>query len=95
MNVEDLSKDYIESVDYVLKNMEIVEGPFTISMSEISIILDQVKDYLEDAKYYSTEKRFEVSLASITYSEGLLDALKMLGVVRFKWSQRKRNVKKR
>jgi len=49
------------------------------------------KAYLQDAKYYRDGKRFDVSLASVAYCEGLLDALKMLGAVKFEWPARKAN----
>ncbi|MEM2104245.1 MAG: DUF357 domain-containing protein [Candidatus Bathyarchaeia archaeon] len=48
-------------------------------------VVELAKAYLQDAKYYSESKQFEVSLASIAYCEGLLDALKMLGAVKFEW----------
>jgi len=44
-----------------------------------------VTTYLEDAKYYKAQKRFETSLTSVAYCEGLLDALNLLGAVKFEW----------
>jgi hypothetical protein len=35
-----------------------------------------------------TEKNLETSLTSIAYCEGLLDALKLLGAVKFEWPAR-------
>jgi hypothetical protein len=52
--------------------------------------VDASKAYLEDAKYYREKKKFEVSLTSVAYCEGLLDALRMLGVVKFEWPTRKK-----
>jgi hypothetical protein len=40
---------------------------------------------LEDAKYYKDQKRFETSLTSVAYCEGLLEALRLLGAVKFEW----------
>jgi len=45
---------------------------------------------LKDAKYYKDEKKFETSLTSIAYCEGLLDALRLLGVVKFEWPTKKK-----
>ena len=42
-------------------------------------------DYLEDAKYYKAQGKFETSLTSVAYCEGLLDALRLLGAVKFEW----------
>jgi len=95
MNSGDLAKDYIESVDHVLESVKINEGPFAVDAHKVRSIVENVKAYLEDAKYYLLEERFEVSLASVTYCEGLLDALRMLGTVGFEWPQRKRNVREK
>jgi FAD synthetase len=47
---------------------------------------------LQDAKYYRDNGKLEVSLASVAYCEGLLDALKMLGAVKFEWPVRKEKI---
>jgi FAD synthetase len=52
---------------------------------ETERVLDHAKTYLEDAVYYSGQKRFETALASVAYCEGLLDALRLLGMVEFQW----------
>jgi len=46
---------------------------------------------VEDAKYYKLQKKLEVSLTSIAYCEGLLDALKLLGAVKFEWPTNQKN----
>lgn len=48
-------------------------------------ILDHAKRYLDDALYYRGQKRFETALASVAYCEGLLDALRLLGMVEVQW----------
>lgn len=53
-------------------------------------VLDYAKRYLEDATYYRDQKKFEVALASVAYCEGLLDALKLLGMVEFQWPKQKK-----
>ena len=50
-------------------------------------ILDYAERYLEDALYYRSQKRFEVALASVAYCEGLLDALRLLEMVKFQWAK--------
>lgn len=44
---------------------------------------------LEDAKYYRERNKLETSLASVAYCEGLLDGLRLLGVVEFSWQIKK------
>lgn len=84
MNMEALVSKYIASADQVFHDLTITETS-NISKSEVRKVVESAKAYLADAKYYRDKKEFEVSLASISYCEGLLDALKMLGAVRFEW----------
>jgi FAD synthetase len=85
MSLEELSSKYIASTEKVLKEIQTVKDPISIDEGDITKIVDYAKDYLEDAKYYKDKKRLEISLASITYSEGLLEALRLLGAVKFEW----------
>lgn len=85
MSLKRLVVKYVSSTEQVLKNMETIEDSINIDGKGIRKIVEYVKAYLEDAKYYRDRKRFEVSLASVAYCEGLLDALKLLGAVKFEW----------
>ena len=85
MSLDALASKYIVSAEKVLKEMQRVEGAITVNEESINNIISYATDYLEDAKYYKTQKRFETSLTSIAYCEGLLDALKLLGAVKFEW----------
>ena len=85
---------YIGSTAHVLKNMETVEDSININAENIGKVVEYVKAYLEDAKYYRDRKKFEVSLASVAYCEGLLDALKLLGAVKFEWPVKKKERKR-
>jgi FAD synthetase len=94
MSLERLVSKYIGSTEHVLKNMETVENSIDVNGPTIMKVVEYVKAYLEDAKYYRERKKFEVSLASVAYCEGLLDALKLLGAVKFEWpTERKRREK--
>jgi len=94
MSLEKLLSKYLVSTEHVLKNMEITESSITIDVEGIEKVIEHVKAYLKDAKYYKDKKKFEVSLASVAYCEGLLDALKLLGAVKFKWSTKKKGRKR-
>ncbi len=93
MLIETLVSKYIASAEQVLNNMERLCDPLTVDVGKIGAVLEYVHDYLEDAKYYEAQKRFETSLAAVAYCEGLLDALRLLGAVRFEWSSNQKNQK--
>jgi hypothetical protein len=91
MSLEALTSKYIVSTENVLKEMQRVQGAIAVNEKCVDNILAYVTSYLEDAKYYKVHKRFEASLTSIAYCEGLLDALKLLGAVKFKWPANTKN----
>ena len=93
MSLEKLVLKYMRSAERALSELEVVVDSLTISVNDVRRVVDSAKAYLYDAEYYRDRKRFEVSLASVAYCEGLLDALKMLGAVEFEWVREKRNEK--
>jgi len=84
MNAEKLVVKYIRKTEAVFKKMKMAEKS-VLDPSKVDEIVDEAKRYLEDAKYYLKKGKPETSLASVAYSEGLLDALRMLGLVKFEW----------
>jgi len=94
MSLEGLVAKYIGSTEHVLKNMKTVEDSININAENIGKVVEYVKAYLKDAKYYRDRKKFEVSLASVAYCEGVLDALKLLGAVKFEWPAKKKERKR-
>jgi FAD synthetase len=85
MSLEALVTKYIGSAEKVMEEMQRTKGALTVSEECVDELLGYVTAYLEDAKYYKAQKRFETSLTSVAYCEGLLDALKLLGAVKFEW----------
>jgi FAD synthetase len=85
MSLEALVTKYIRSAEKVLKEMQQTKGTINVTEENVVKILDYVTNYLEDAKYYKVQENFETSLTSIAYCEGLLDALRLLGAVKFEW----------
>ena len=85
MSLETLTAKYIASAEKVLTEMQRTKSAVTVTEENVDSILGYVKNYLKDAKYYKSQKKFETSLTSIAYCEGLLDALKLLGAVKFEW----------
>ena len=89
MKLQELLDKYVKSTEAVLAEIEIVQS-VQVDNEKVSGVVETAKRYLEDAKYYRDRKRFETGLASIAYSEGLLDALKLLEVAEFSWPKEKR-----
>jgi FAD synthetase len=87
VNIETLVSKYINSAEKVLKKIQ-KKGEISITNEEVDMIINYAKNYLKDAKYYKDQKKYETSLTSIAYCEGLLDALKLLDVVNFDWVTR-------
>ena len=85
MNLDELASKYIDSAAYAFKNMKLSEYCVTIDSSCISKVTELAMAYMQDAKYYKERKKFKVSLTSIAYCEGLLDALRLIGAVKFEW----------
>lgn len=54
-----------------------------ISKAQLDHVLEMVRDYVKDAEHYSEKRKPVTSLACVAYAEGLLDALKFLGLVEF------------
>jgi len=94
MNVEALASRYIASAERVVAEVEAVANSLSLDAKDIKKVVEAAESYLKDAKYYRDRKRFEVSLASVAYCEGLLDALRLLGAVKFKWPVKKKKRKR-
>lgn len=85
MSLEALATKYIGSAERVIKELERTKTPISLNEEAVGNILRWATDYLQDAKYYKTQGKFETSLTSVAYCEGLLDALRLLGAVKFEW----------
>tara|TARA_B100000408_G_scaffold54880_1_gene41979 strand:- start:923 stop:1951 length:1029 start_codon:yes stop_codon:yes gene_type:complete len=48
-------------------------------------LFKNINAYIEDAERFKNEERFELSILSIGYAEGLIDALVFLGEIEIKW----------
>ena len=69
----------------MLKELAANKKALSISEENVAKVLRWAADYLEDAKYYKAQGKLETSLTSVAYCEGLLDALRLLGAVKFEW----------
>jgi hypothetical protein len=85
VSLETLSSKYISSAEKVLRDLKRTILPISLTEEAVDNILRWASDYLEDAKYYKSQGKLETSLTSVAYCEGLLDALRLLGAVKFEW----------
>jgi FAD synthetase len=95
MSPERLVSKYIISAEHVFDNIDIAKSPVNVNVDSVKKVLESAKAYLEDAKYYRTKKQLDVSLTSIAYCEGLLDALRLLGAVKFEWPTTRKKEKEK
>jgi len=89
MTLKELASKYIRNSEKVLAEIKLATDIVVIDEEKIKGIIESAKHYLNDAKYYQERNKMETSLASVAYCEGLLDALRLLGVVEFTWPSRK------
>jgi hypothetical protein len=82
MNAEELATKYILAMEKTVQSMQQTKSSITVSEECINEIVGYVNAYLQDAKYFKEQKKFETSLTSIAYCEGLLDTLKLVGAVK-------------
>ncbi len=83
---EELAAKYIRKTEKVMKNLEKYRNPVLVP-EKIEETLSEAKRYLRDAEYYLNRGMLDTSLTSIAYSEGILDALRILGFIEFSWEE--------
>lgn len=78
-------RKYIDMLAKALKEAKVKAKP----SKEVSEILKLAELYLEDAKHYLGIEDYITSISCVAYAEGLIDSLKMLGLVEFQWERNK------
>ena len=94
MSLEPIVSKYIDSAQQVLSSLSLAKMPVTVESGKVEEVVQWARAYLEDAEYYREKEKFEVSLTSVAYCEGLLEALKLLGAVNFEWPTRPKEPRK-
>ena len=79
-DAEERTRNYLNSTEQSLRRLRTKELPAAVSEDKVRYVLDLIKGYSKDAKHYLENKKPITSLACIAYAEGLLDALKFLGL---------------
>jgi len=87
---EELARRYVANLDFAFKTLEEKRaGPvLTVREEDIAYTLDLARRYHEDARRFLHEGRALTSIAAASYAEGLLDALRFLGLASFEWPSR-------
>jgi FAD synthetase len=85
--VRSLVERYVSSIEFALKDLKIRDSNSTVVEHHIELVVDAAKRYLSDAKYYLGIKKEAIALISISYAEGLLDALRIMELVDFEWQR--------
>ena len=75
------SARYLETTTEALKRLKTRKLPATVSDKHVNHVLELVQGYTKDAKHYVASRKPVTSLACVAYAEGLLDALKFLGLI--------------
>ncbi|KPV61580.1 MAG: hypothetical protein AOA65_2397 [Candidatus Bathyarchaeota archaeon BA1] len=83
--LKELVSKYVQTTERVLSDIHITKGSILVDVEKTQGVIEMAQRYLEDAKYYQKRNKLETSLASVAYCEGLLDALRLLGIVEFSW----------
>lgn len=86
MDVKDLVAKYISNTGQVFQDIKITpDEKIKLERQKVGEVLEYARNYFEDSKFHCDQKKFEVALTSVAYCEGLLDALRLLGVAEFQW----------
>ncbi|UCD95963.1 MAG: DUF357 domain-containing protein [Candidatus Bathyarchaeota archaeon] len=86
MKLEVLVDRYIQNARIALNEVEGRMPKKKTCNKKVFKVLESASRYLEDAQFYQTKRNFKTALTSVAYCEGLLDALRILGLVTFQWS---------
>lgn len=91
MSLQALLLKYIQNSEEVIAEIKLKEDVVVLDEDKIREIIEHAKRYLNDAKYYGEKKQYETALAAVAYCEGILDGLRLLGMVEFKWPSAQEN----
>jgi len=86
-DAKERSRRYIAAVETALSGLKSITMPAIIARRDVERVVEVAKRYLSDSKYYIETEKDVTSLASISYAEGLLDALRFLKLGEFSWRQ--------
>ncbi|MCS7145671.1 MAG: diphthine synthase [Nitrososphaerota archaeon] len=71
---------YLAKASGALARLKVVSGD-----AETRRVLEIASSYLEDARFFLNSQMLDDALIAVSYAEGLLDSLRILGKVEFSW----------
>jgi len=77
----------VDRVAVYIKNLEEALEGLVLKDPAYKHIVELASAYLKDSKHYYSIGDRETALAAVSYAEGLLDALKMIGAATFVWKR--------
>ena len=83
MSLQALLLKYVQNSEKVLTEIKLKQDIVVLDEDKIREIIEYAKRYFNDAKYYGEKKHYETALAAVAYCEGILDGLRLLGMVEF------------
>ncbi len=83
-DMDKLIRKYSEGCRRVIGELEKAGPPRGKGFDRVKALIEHAARYVDDAEYYAQERR-ATALASVSYAEGILDALRLLGLVEFEW----------
>jgi len=89
MNARVLLQKYMQNSEKVFARIKLRPDAQVQGQDKVAEVIDHAKRYLSDAKYYGEKQQYETGLIAIAYCEGMLDTLRLLGLVEFTWQEAK------
>ncbi len=77
---------YISATDRVFASMERSPPGDGTLRSKVDEVISLSKIYLSDSKYYLEKGDLVTALVCVAYCEGLIDACKNLGWLKYEWA---------
>lgn len=76
---------YIDGTERVFRTMEQLPPDDPVQRKSLSKNIELSRQYLEDSKHYLGKGDLITALVCIAYSEGLIDACRNMGWLRYEW----------
>ncbi len=87
-----MSRDPCERLRLYISNFKESLKTLRIVSQECAQVVELALRYLEDSEYYLGKGDCITGLVTISYAEGLLDALRMLGAIEWRWTRGRERV---
>lgn len=76
---------YIEGMRKVLSEIKVVGRSVMVDPSKVDYLLEWTRSYVEDASTFLERDDLASCLVAVCYAEGLVEALRLLGLAEFEW----------